>query len=202
VSAPDRITRRALASRVLTWSAAHSWPLVVGNGFLSREVQAAGDGDHVMHLLAGMGLAPAFAAGLAEATGGRAVALEGDGNHLMGLPATATIGLRRTPVVHVVHWNGGWESTGGQRLVDDGRHLDVGPALGYAWTAVARDDAELEAALDRAAGAEAPLLVHAIGTMGEPPAPRTTLTMVGSRRRLERWLAGQQPGAAAGEVRA
>ncbi len=187
------ISRRDVAEVVLRWSREADRPLVVGNGFLAREVAAAGDGDHVFYLLAGMGLAPAIAAGFAAASGRPAAALEGDGNHLMGLPSTATIGMTRAPVLHVVHWNGGWESTGGQRLHRDGAACDVGPALGYLWTAVVHDRSGLEGALRRGQVVDGPALVHAVGQMGEPPATRNALTMAENARRFRRWATMTRP---------
>ncbi|MEU5882403.1 thiamine pyrophosphate-dependent enzyme [Spirillospora sp. NPDC047279] len=188
MSAAGHVTRAELAGTVLGWTARGAHPLVVGNGFLSREVMAAGDGDHVLYLLAGMGLAPAVAAGLSLARGVRAVALEGDGNHLMGLPGTATIGLTGVRLTHVVHWNGGWESTGGQRVFGPGRVHDIGRAFGYATTEVVTEAATLGAALDRSAAADGPALVHVVGAMGDPVPPRTGLTMPGVARRFQVWL--------------
>jgi hypothetical protein len=189
----ESLSRSHVARVLVDWSGRARRPLVVGNGFLARDVVAAGDGDHVIYLLAGMGLAPAVAAGIAQATGSPTVALEGDGNHLMGLPATATIGLQRFPVTHVVYWNGGWESTGGQRIYGVGEVHDVGLALGYEWAKVVRDEAELRDALDRASCSDAPVLVHAVGAMGEPPAARSTATMSDIARRFERWASVALP---------
>ncbi|HEY7147272.1 MAG TPA: thiamine pyrophosphate-dependent enzyme [Streptosporangiaceae bacterium] len=184
----SRLSRAAVAAAVLAWTARTGRPLTVGNGFLAREVAAAGDGPHVFYLLAGMGLAPAVAAGLARATGRPAAALEGDGNHLMGLPGTATIALSGLAVTHVVHWNGGWESTGGQRLLRPGSVTDVGAALGYAWSTRVCTEDGLRAALARAETAGGPVLIHAAGAMGEPPAPRTALSMPDNARRLRDWM--------------
>ncbi|MGH3242034.1 MAG: thiamine pyrophosphate-dependent enzyme [Spirillospora sp.] len=180
------VPRAVLASTVLTWTAETGRPLVVGNGFLSREVVAAGDGDHVVHLLAGMGLAPPVAAGMTLA-GRPATALEGDGNHLMGLPGTATIGLTGIPLVHVVHWNGGWESTGGQRIVASGGAHDIGAPFGYATTETVDSAIALKSALTSAATADGPALIHVIGAMGDPPAPRSALTMTDISHRFHRW---------------
>ncbi|MFI0374110.1 thiamine pyrophosphate-dependent enzyme [Actinomadura sp. 1N219] len=180
------VSRAALASAVLAWTADTGRPLVVGNGFLSREVVAAGDGDHVVHLLAGMGLAPAVAAGMTLA-GRPAAALEGDGNHLMGLSGTATIGLAGIPLTHIVHWNGGWESTGGQRVVDPGCAHDVGATFGYATTETVDDPAALQEALTSAANTDGPTLIHVIGAMGDPPAPRSALTMTDFTTRFRHW---------------
>lgn len=187
------LSRAELAWTVLDWTARLCRPLVVGNGFLSREVMAAGDGDHVLYLLAGMGLAPAVAAGIARAGGRPAAALEGDGNHLMGLPATATIGLSGIPLTHVVHWNGGWESTGGQRFLAPGAVADTGAAFGYAHSVVVRSAPELLAALAVARDSAGPSLIHAVGAMDEPAPPRSTLTMAANARRFARWASARLP---------
>jgi len=187
------LTRALLARELLAWTARTGRPLVVGNGFLSREVQAAGDGDHVLYLLAGMGLAPAVAAGIARASGCPVAALEGDGNHLMGLSGTATIGLAGVPLTHVVHWNGGWESTGGQLFAAPGAVHDTGPALGYRHSTVARSLPALRAALAMARDTGGPVLIHAAGSMAEPAAPRTATTMPDNARRFRRWAATHLP---------
>ncbi|WUI01738.1 thiamine pyrophosphate-dependent enzyme [Spirillospora sp. NBC_00431] len=182
----QHVTRADLATTVLTWTARTGRPLVVGNGFLSREITAAGDGDHVVHLLAGMGLAPSVAAGMTLA-GRPAAALEGDGNHLMGLPGTATIGLAGIPLTHIVHWNGGWESTGAQRITAPGHTHETGATFGYTTTETVDTPTALESALARATTANAPTLIHVIGAMGDPPAPRSALTMPEIANRFHHW---------------
>lgn len=185
------LTRAQVARAVLEWTAGSGRPLVVGNGFLSREVVAQGDGDHVLYLLAGMGLAPAVALGIARASGRPAAALEGDGNHLMGLAGSATIGLSGAALTQVVHWNGGWESTGGQRFVAPGSVHDAGRAFGYARSTVVRTVAALRAALAGADATDGPCLIHTVGSMDEPAAPRTALSMVDNAHRFRRWAAAR-----------
>jgi thiamine pyrophosphate-dependent acetolactate synthase large subunit-like protein len=187
----SQLSRADLARVVLSWTARTGRPLTIGNGFLAREVAAAGDGQHVFSLLAGMGLAPAVAAGVAKARGVPTAVLEGDGNHLMGLAGTATIALLGLPVTHIVHWNGGWESTGGQRLLEPGVVLDAGMALGYAWSARVDNEIALRAALDLADTVSGPSLIHVIGAMGEPAAARTSLSMAQNARQFRAWLAGR-----------
>jgi thiamine pyrophosphate-dependent acetolactate synthase large subunit-like protein len=186
------LSRADLARVVLSWTARTGRPLTVGNGFLAREVAAAGDTEHVFFLLAGMGLAPAVAAGVAKARGVPAAALEGDGNHLMGLAGTATIGLLGLPVTHIVHWNGGWESTGGQRLLEPGCVREAGIALGYAWSAKVDSEIALRAALELADTVGGPGLIHVAGAMGEPAAARTSLPMSQNARQFSAWLAARQ----------
>jgi|HubBroStandDraft_1064217.scaffolds.fasta_scaffold04903_4 thiamine pyrophosphate-dependent acetolactate synthase large subunit-like protein len=188
-----RLSRADLARSVLAWAARTGRPLTVGNGFLAREVAAAGDGQHVLFLLAGMGLAPAVAAGVAKASGGPTAALEGDGNHLMGLAGTATIALHGLPVTHIVHWNGGWESTGGQCLLEPGSVRDAGVALGYAWSARVDSETGLRSALALADTVSGPGLIHVIGAMGEPAAARTVLSMPENARQFRSWLAERTP---------
>jgi thiamine pyrophosphate-dependent acetolactate synthase large subunit-like protein len=191
MSGYSRLSRADLAATVLAWTARTGRPLTVGNGFLAREVAAAGDTQHVLFLLAGMGLAPAVAAGVAKARGVPTAALEGDGNHLMGLAGTATIALLGLPVTHVVHWNGGWESTGGQCLMEPGSVRDAGAALGYAWSARVDSEMGLRAALGLADTVGGPGLIHVIGGMGEPSAARTSLSMPQNARQFRAWLAGR-----------
>jgi hypothetical protein len=61
---------------------------------------------------------------------------------------------------------------------------DTGLALGYLWTTRVDSEASLLAALVRAQAAGGPVLIHAVGAMGDPPAPRTTQSMADNARRF------------------
>lgn len=186
----DTITRRELAELIVCWTARERLPLVVGNGFLCREVRAQGDYDHILLLDTGMGLAAAVAAGVAEATGSLAVALEGDGNHLMGLGSAASVALRGSDILHVIHWNGGWESAGAQRFLPDRVHLETVASLGYGEVRTATTALEFQAALE-AGVRTAPAAINVIGRMGCRSASRSEHTMAEGARRFECWLAGR-----------
>lgn len=182
------VCRGDLTIRVSDWSRDRGCPLVVANGFLAREVLASGDSSHVVPIFAGMGLAAGVGAGIAVSSGRRVVVLEGDGNHLMGLAAAATVGLLGVPLTHVVHWNGGWESTGGHRLLPEGEVRDVGTGLSYASSRIVGRPEDLSAALDEAHRHSGPSLIHVVGRMGDPVAHRPDITMPDAAVRFMSWL--------------
>lgn len=181
-----------MAGVVVDFAASTGRPLFVGNGYLAREVADVGANDSVFCVVGGMGLAPAVAGGFSRASGTPVVVLEGDGNHLMGLPATAFNGLHGIPVVHVVHWNGGWESTGGTSFGASTPVCDVGPAFGYVSTTV-RDAETLQDALVAAGAADSPALVHVLGAMGDDVRPRGPLDMATAVRRFRELHAVRLP---------
>ncbi|WP_242242781.1 thiamine pyrophosphate-dependent enzyme [Bacillus cereus group sp. BfR-BA-01309] len=99
--------------------------LVVGNGFLSREAMRLGQRGSILPLQGGMGLASSVGAGLVTGGQKNVVILEGDGNHLMGYSSPHVIGGLGLPILHVVSWNGVYNSTGGQKI------LNVQPDVNY-----------------------------------------------------------------------
>ncbi|MFC6084151.1 thiamine pyrophosphate-dependent enzyme [Sphaerisporangium aureirubrum] len=123
----------ALAA-ILSAARAAGAAVFVGNGDVARAAAAVGGHPLNFSMFGSMGLAPPLAAGFAAATGRPAVAVEGDGNLLMGLsglPVTAA--AVRTPFAHVVLDNGVYETTGGQPSLAGGVDLPAAAlAAGYA----------------------------------------------------------------------
>jgi phosphonopyruvate decarboxylase len=108
--------------------------LFVGNGYNARACAALADRPRSFYMVGSMGLCPTLAAGYAHARDEPVVAVEGDGNALMGLsgfPVVARSARRR--FAHVVLDNGMYETTGGQTTLASG--VDFGLlalAAGYA----------------------------------------------------------------------
>lgn len=97
--------------------------LFVCNGLLSRAVNEHGDSASTYYLLGGMGLCAPTAAGFARRANVPVIAMEGDGNCLMGLCGSLVPReLKVARFVHVVFDNGVYESTGGQSR--PGRRFD------------------------------------------------------------------------------
>ncbi|MEY9848329.1 thiamine pyrophosphate-dependent acetolactate synthase large subunit-like protein [Streptacidiphilus sp. BW17] len=168
--------RDDIATAVLAAARAHHLPLLVGNGFLCREVMAltAPGEDRALPLQGGMGLAAGVAAGYALATNSTVIVLEGDGNHVMGWASAQLIGAQRLPVVHVVACNGVYRSTGSQPLSATTTDAAAAAAcLGYAHAFTPATNAELTACLEQALTLEGPTLIYAAEQDGGRPPGRS-----------------------------
>jgi sulfopyruvate decarboxylase subunit beta len=109
-------------------------PLIVCNGFPSREVQKIADRPTHFYMIGSMGNAPAIALGVALAKPEKQIVVfDGDGNVLMGMGTLATIGaLRPKNFIHVVFDNEVYGTTGNQPTISNVVALDkVAKAAGY-----------------------------------------------------------------------
>ena len=109
-------------------------PLVVCNGFPSREVFQLGDRPTNFYMIGSMGVAPAIGLGVALAKPQKKVVVfDGDGNVLMGMGTLATVGaVKPKNFIHVVFDNEVYGSTGNQPTVSRVVRLDaVAKAAGY-----------------------------------------------------------------------
>ena len=91
-------------------------PLIICNGFPSREACKLRDRDQNFYMIGSMGAAAGIGLGLALAQPGKTVVVfDGDGNVLMGLGTLATIGaLKPKNLIHVVFDNEVYGTTGNQ----------------------------------------------------------------------------------------
>ncbi len=109
-------------------------PLIICNGFPSREAQKLRDRDANFYMIGSMGATAAIGLGLAlnrpEKT---VVVFDGDGNVLMGMGTLATIGaLKPKNLVHVVFDNEVYGTTGNQPTYSRVVSLDkIARAAGY-----------------------------------------------------------------------
>ena len=109
-------------------------PVVVCNGFPSREAYKLNDRPQNFYLIGAMGGASPLALGLALAQPQKKIIVfDGDGNLLMGLSALATIGaLKPKNFIHVVFDNEVYGSTGNQPSYSRIVRLDqVAKSAGY-----------------------------------------------------------------------
>ena len=109
-------------------------PVVVCNGFPSREAYKLKDRPQNFYLMGAMGGAASLALGLALAQPQKKIIVfDGDGNLLMGLNALATIGaLKPKNFIHVVFDNEVYGSTGNQPSYSRIVRLDqVAKSAGY-----------------------------------------------------------------------
>jgi len=109
-------------------------PVIICNGFPSREACKLADRPTHFYMIGSMGLAPAIGLGVALAKPNKKViVLDGDGNVLMNLGTLATVGaLKPKNFIHVVFDNEVYGSTGNQPTISRIVRLDqVAKASGY-----------------------------------------------------------------------
>lgn len=90
----------------------------VGNAYNARALCALEDHANFFYMVGSMGLCPTLAAGFSHCTHLPVIAIEGDGNALMGLSGFPVApSASGGPFVHIVLDNGLYETTGGQRTL-------------------------------------------------------------------------------------
>jgi phosphonopyruvate decarboxylase len=136
--------------------------VVATTGYTSRRLFAIGDRPGNFYMQGSMGHAISIGLGLALARPDRrVVVLDGDGACLMHLGALGTV-TDQSPanLTHIVLDNGGYESTGGQRVPRGARHLDqVALNLGYRNCARVASATALASELPRALRADGPVML-------------------------------------------
>ena len=123
---------------------------VCANGYVSRDVFNLCDREQHFYMLGSMGLGASIAFGAALARPERTiVALDGDGNLLMGLGALTMIGSQQPEnLYHVCIDNGVYASTGNQPTVAPRVSLEgIAREAGYRWSASTSTPDETRAAL-------------------------------------------------------
>jgi thiamine pyrophosphate-dependent acetolactate synthase large subunit-like protein len=168
--------------------------VVCCNGMIGRELYTVGDRPASFYMIGSMGLGLSIALGLSlSRPSRRVVALDGDGNVLMGMNALASVGAERPAnLYHVVLDNQAHASTGGQRTISGDVRLEaVAAATGY--RAIHRADtldhfdASLRDALAQAGpvmvlGVVEPGTVKGIGRVKETPPELTARFSAEARR--------------------
>ena len=110
-------------------------PVIICNGFPSREAQKIADRPTHFYMIGSMGVAAAIGLGVALSKPEKQVVIfDGDGNVLMGMGTLATIGfLKPKNFIHVVFDNEVYGSTGNQPTISNVVRLEqVAKAAGYA----------------------------------------------------------------------
>ncbi|TLY36600.1 MAG: sulfopyruvate decarboxylase subunit beta [Nitrospirae bacterium] len=109
-------------------------PVIICNGFPSREACKQADRPTHFYMIGSMGVAPAIGLGVAlSKPAKKVVVLDGDGNVLMGMGTLATVGaLKPKNFLHVVLDNEVYGSTGNQPTFSRVVRLEqVAKAAGY-----------------------------------------------------------------------
>ena len=110
-------------------------PVIVCNGFSSREAHKIADRPTHFYMIGSMGNAAAIGLGVALAKPAKQVIVfDGDGNVLMGMGTLATVGaLKPKNFIHVVFDNEVYGTTGNQPTISNVVPLEkVAKAAGYA----------------------------------------------------------------------
>ncbi len=109
-------------------------PVIICNGFPSREAYKIADRPTHFYMIGSMGVAAAIGLGVAlNKPNRKVVVFDGDGNVLMGMGTLATVGaLKPKNFVHVVLDNEAYGSTGNQPTISNVVRLEqVAKAAGY-----------------------------------------------------------------------
>ena len=134
-------------------------PVIICNGFPSREAFKLRDRPTHFYMIGSMGVAPAIGLGVALAKPDKKViVLDGDGNVLMGMGTLATVGaLKPKNFIHVVLDNEVYGSTGNQPTLSRVVRLDqVAKAAGYVHVERVREREDLVYELKDMLGKEGP----------------------------------------------
>ncbi|MFI6107452.1 thiamine pyrophosphate-dependent enzyme [Streptomyces sp. NPDC051310] len=168
------LTRDEALARIARAAEAGKAAVFIGNGLNPRALYALKDRRENFYMMGSMGLALPLAIGFSRRAGSAAMAVEGDGNALMGLSGMALAPTARGTLVHVVLDNEVYESTGGQRTPAPGfSFVTAARAAGYATVVSVTDGGALSAALAEALGGRRTGFIH-VRTAADsgPPPPR------------------------------
>lgn len=166
--------------------------VVAADGAISREAYAVLDRPRTFYMLGSMGQVGSIALGLAMTRRERVVALDGDGNFLMGSGGAVMIGGVKPPnLYHLVLDNGAYGTTGGQPSLS--RQVDLAQlalGAGYRWARRCRSHREAAGAVAQWLGADGPaFLALPIDEPEATPAPRIPLAPETTAARVRAALA-------------
>ncbi len=153
--------------------------VVAADGAISREAYRARDRKRTFYMLGSMGQVASIALGCAMTRRERVVALDGDGNLLMGFGALALVGgVKPANLYHLVLDNGCYATTGGQPALSRVVNLAKAAAgAGYAWAQRCQSEDDAAAAVESWLAAPGPAFLDLVVSAKDPdPAPRIPLT--------------------------
>lgn len=111
--------------------------IFVGNGYSARALCDMEDHKNFFYMVGSMGLCPTLAAGFSHCTRIPVIAIEGDGNALMGMSGFPVASNAASGTfVHIVFDNGLYETTGGQQTLSsqvDFVQLALGSGYEYSY---------------------------------------------------------------------
>jgi thiamine pyrophosphate-dependent acetolactate synthase large subunit-like protein len=153
--------------------------VVAADGAISREAYRACDRERTFYMLGSMGQVASIALGLAMTRRERVVALDGDGNLLMGLGGLALVGgLKPVNLHHVVLDNHCYATTGGQPALS--RQVDLAAtasAAGYVWARRCEDGHDAAAAVAAFLDTPGPAFLNIVVEAVDPDEPAKRIPM-------------------------
>lgn len=166
--------------------------VVAADGAIAREAYRAHDRLRTFYMLGSMGQVASIAIGLAVSRLERVVALDGDGNLLMGFGGLALVGGVKPPnLYHLVLDNGCYATTGGQPALS--RKVDLAAAAlgaGYVWSRRSFSAEHGRQAMEAWLAAPGPAMLDFAVTAEDPDAaPRIPMTPVQMADRFRTALA-------------
>jgi thiamine pyrophosphate-dependent acetolactate synthase large subunit-like protein len=167
--------------------------VVAADGAISREAYRAHDRTRTFYMLGSMGQVASIALGLAMTRLERVVALDGDGNLLMGFGGLAQVGGIKPPnLYHLVLDNGCYATTGGQPALS--QRVDLSAAAlgaGYPWARRCFSDDHARSGLESWLAAPGPAFLDiVVDTEDRDTAPRIPMTPEEMATRARTALAG------------
>lgn len=168
--------------------------VVAADGAISREAYRALDRPRTFYMLGSMGQVASIALGLAMTRLERVVALDGDGNLLMGFGGLALVGgLKPANLYHLVLDNGCYATTGGQPALS--QNVDLAAAAlgaGYPWARRCFSDDHARSALESWLAAPGPAFLDImVGAEEREEAPRIPMTPEKMAARARAALSGE-----------
>jgi len=153
--------------------------VVAADGAIAREAYRAQDRPRTFYMLGSMGQVASIALGFAMTRTERVMALDGDGNLLMGFGGLAMLGGLKPPNLHhLVLDNGCYATTGGQPALS--QQVDIAAAAaaaGYPWARRCFSGGDARAAVRAWLAASGPALLDLAVDVADPdPAPRIPMT--------------------------
>jgi thiamine pyrophosphate-dependent acetolactate synthase large subunit-like protein len=152
--------------------------VVAADGAISREAYRVHDRPRTFYMLGSMGQVASIALGLAMTRLERVVALDGDGNLLMGFGGLAMVGGLRPPNLYqIVLDNGCYATTGGQPALSQKVDLAASAAAaGYAWARRCFSAEHAREAVEAWLAAPGPAFLDlAVDAVGPDTAPRVPM---------------------------
>jgi len=167
--------------------------VVAADGAISREAYRALDRRRTFYMLGSMGQVASIALGLAMTRAERIVALDGDGNLLMGFGGLAMVGgVKPSNLFHLVLDNGCYATTGGQPALSQKVDLAAAAAgAGYAWGRRCSSGDHARGVMESWLAAKGPALLDLVVDAEEPdPAPRVPMSPEEMATRIRAALTG------------
>lgn len=153
--------------------------VVAADGAIAREAYRFKDRLRTFYMLGSMGQVASISLGLALSRKERVIALDGDGNLLMGFGGLALVGgLKPNNLYHLVLDNGCYATTGGQWCLS--RQVDLAKAAegtGYRWHGRCDEPEAADSRIREWLAASSPAVLVIKVDPGDPdPAPRIPMT--------------------------